>query len=212
MNRFFLIVALSIALISCSKEGIIPKNELKAILTEMYESDQVVIGNEDVRAMADTLYVYESIFNKYGYTTEDYFNSLNYYLDDPKEFSKLFSEIWRYFDNQMSLADLAMESETNEFNVQNSPYAKDIKEFWRLPDSDTLTLFSDSLFIKRNELLYDRLQGFSPIMDKKDLDYQPLTYRRPLPKLKKDIPVDMNSPYYNTLEMVKERENKKWKK
>lgn len=207
MKRFFQIAVLSIALISCTKEGIIPRSEMKAILTQMYESDQVVIGNQDIRGMADSLFVYEAIFNSFGYTSEDYFNSLNYYLSDPRDFSKMFSEIWHYFDNQMSKADLEMESESYNLSLMNSQYAKDIKNFWKMPDSDTLTFFGDSLFNQRNDLLIERFADFSLFIDE---EFKETIFKYRAPAKRSKMNIDKNDPYQNTLDKLDLNRANQW--
>lgn len=71
------------ALFSCSgKDGIIPEKELAHIISEMYLADQYIEAHEKLRAQTDTLILYEGIFNRYGYTFEDYRNTLKLYLQD----------------------------------------------------------------------------------------------------------------------------------
>ncbi len=76
-------VILLATLFSCSgKDDIIPKKELAHIISEMYLADQYIEADEKLRAQTDTLILYEGIFNKYGYTFEDYKNTLRIYLQD----------------------------------------------------------------------------------------------------------------------------------
>ena len=76
-------------LFSCTKRGIIPANELSRIIGEMYLADQYVEENPQYRIQADSAALYESIFGKYGYTTETYRNSLAYYLQKGNSYEKI---------------------------------------------------------------------------------------------------------------------------
>ena len=80
----FVAVALVVsAIASCSKEpGVIPKRQMEKIYHDMFLVDQWVMESEDRRRQADTSWLYEPIFEKYGYTVEDYRTSVNFYLSD----------------------------------------------------------------------------------------------------------------------------------
>ena len=77
------IVLIALLLACCKKnESIIPRKEFTYIVRDMYLADQYLEFHEKFRAQADTLILYEGIFSKYGYTYEDYKNSVKYYLQD----------------------------------------------------------------------------------------------------------------------------------
>lgn len=54
----------------------------------MFIADQMLQTIPGSGRMADTSLVYESIFNKYGYTTADYRKSIEYYMEDPMIFTR----------------------------------------------------------------------------------------------------------------------------
>lgn len=86
-----LVVAILACICSCSKGGrVIPRSKLAKIYAEMYVVDAWLdTAPYEVRRTADTLLVYEPIFRKYGFTTEDYRASVSYYLQDPDRFSRI---------------------------------------------------------------------------------------------------------------------------
>lgn len=81
---------LFLALFSCGKRArIIPKKEMAKIYAELYIADQWLISHSNYRSQADTSFFYEPIFQKYGYTTEDYRESVYHYLKDAKRYSAI---------------------------------------------------------------------------------------------------------------------------
>lgn len=75
---------------SCSRGGkVIPAKDLSEIYAEMFLADEW-IGASQLRTKADTMQVYEPIFEKHGYTVEDYRRSVDRYTRDPGEFAKVF--------------------------------------------------------------------------------------------------------------------------
>ena len=84
-------IILVILLLSCCKkdDSIIPKKHYAIILSEMYLADQYLEMNEKLRAKTDTLLLYEGIFNKYGFTYDDFRESTRYYLQDGDAMYKL---------------------------------------------------------------------------------------------------------------------------
>ena len=58
----------------------------------MFVADQRIGQDRKARSMADTSYVYEPIFEKYGYTSVDYMASMEYYIRDADRFAKILRE------------------------------------------------------------------------------------------------------------------------
>ena len=77
------LITVTLLLLCCNKEeNIIPRKEFTYIVRDMYLADQYLEFHEKFRAQADTLILYEGIFNKYGYTYDDYQRSIKHYLQD----------------------------------------------------------------------------------------------------------------------------------
>ncbi|MCK9626172.1 MAG: DUF4296 domain-containing protein [Bacteroidales bacterium] len=90
MRRSLILLLVSVLLISsCKSNGIIPKNKMADILSEMFLVDQYIDDVPEIRGGADTLFVYESIFNKYGYTSDDYIKSVKHYMENIDNYQKI---------------------------------------------------------------------------------------------------------------------------
>ena len=95
MRKLFLhISAVSAALLLClacsqDKSTVIPRGKMSKIYAEMLVMDQWAVSESDLRTIADTSLVYEPIFQKYGYDTEDYRKSVEHYMKDPERFSRI---------------------------------------------------------------------------------------------------------------------------
>ena len=91
-----LVFALSAILltVSCQKDEaeVIPRDTLSKIYSEMLLTDQWIITTPSVRMIADTSLVYEPILEKYGYDSDDYRKSVDFYMDDPERFSRILRE------------------------------------------------------------------------------------------------------------------------
>ena len=72
---------------SCRDSRVIDEEDMSKIYAEMLMTDQWINSTPDVRRIADTSLVYEPILRKYGYTSEDYRYSINYYLDHDDDFA-----------------------------------------------------------------------------------------------------------------------------
>lgn len=87
------LVLASAAFVSCGREEkVIPKDELSEIYAEMFLMDQWIFSHPEARRSADTSFVYEPIFEKYGYTSDDYRASMDYYLKDPDKYARILRE------------------------------------------------------------------------------------------------------------------------
>lgn len=83
-------LAMAMALSCSDKRGIIPEDTMSRIYYDMYMTDEALSINYSFRRMADTTNIYEPIFKKYGYTSEDYRRSVSYYLEKPDRFEDVF--------------------------------------------------------------------------------------------------------------------------
>ena len=87
-------LVLAACLCSCGRDGkVIPRSKLSRIYAEMFLADAWLnTAPMDARERADTMAFYEPIFEKYGYTVEDYWASVSYYLQDPDRFSRILNK------------------------------------------------------------------------------------------------------------------------
>ena len=94
LSPLYAALAAAVLLWSCSSEEgrVIPRDKLSRIYAEMFVADQRIGQDRKARSMADTSYVYEPIFEKYGYTSADYMASMEYYIRDADRFAKILRE------------------------------------------------------------------------------------------------------------------------
>lgn len=101
MKRFLHIVLVLLAVAACQRSRIIPKDTLVDIYTDMFIADQMVREENIPRVQMDTLLLYEAVFQKYGYNTDDYLNSVRYYLKDPERFAKVFDNVAKRLEGEV---------------------------------------------------------------------------------------------------------------
>ncbi len=83
-----------LALGACSGGArVIPVRKMEKIYREMFLADQWLAENPDKRVAADTSWFYEPIFEKYGFTSDDYRKSVDHYLNDPKRYAEMLSRV-----------------------------------------------------------------------------------------------------------------------
>ena len=101
MKRFLHIVLVLVAVAACQRSRIIPRDTLVDIYTDMFIADQMVREENIPRVQMDTLLLYEAVFQKYGYNTDDYLNSVRYYLKDPERFAKVFDHVAKRLEGEV---------------------------------------------------------------------------------------------------------------
>ena len=106
LKYIVLILALVLVLVpSCRKDSakVIPRSKLAKIYAEMLVTDQWIISTPKIRNIADTSLVYDPILEKYGYTPEDYQQSVMYYLNDPERFSRILRTSGELLDKELKV-------------------------------------------------------------------------------------------------------------
>lgn len=109
---FLILTAALLCLSSCrDRKDIIPKGTMSKIYYDIYMTDEAVDANYGLRRMADTMRIYEPIFNKYGYTTEDYNRSVNFYLERPDKFEDVFEDTKTMLEKRKAELNAILEAE-----------------------------------------------------------------------------------------------------
>ena len=101
MKRFLHIVLVLLVAVACRGPRVIPKDTMTDIYTDMFIADQMVRDADIPRAQMDTMLLYEAVFEKYGYDTEDYLYSLRFYLKDPERFGKVFENVAKRLEGEV---------------------------------------------------------------------------------------------------------------
>lgn len=87
---------------SCSDGGkVIPRKKMVSIYADMFVADQWLNQNYKAERVADTSFVYEAIFEKYGYDSDDYRASVDYYIQDPDRFARILRQTVLELEDRM---------------------------------------------------------------------------------------------------------------
>ena len=179
MNRKIYISALLLfflcpvtCMVSCMREKYIPEETMSDIYYEMYITDQLIRKDRKKKKESDTLLVYEPIFERFGYTSDDYRKSVNHYLLEPEKFEKIFRKTQAKLElRKKQLEDIIAQEEerliswniadsityyTDE-SIQSSGYFRAIRMLLftpdtvkRLPDSPIYdSLYTDTVSVPK---------------------------------------------------------------
>lgn len=140
MRYFFrhiiIVLLLSMTFISlhgCREKGVIEKDDMAQIYAEMLMTDQWINSNTGVRRIADTSLVYEPILKKYGYTSETYRKSVEYYLQDPDTYAEIMAETIKILDAR--LAGLNRKKQEIAENDLRASYVRGFARYVNIDDS-----------------------------------------------------------------------------
>lgn len=87
--------------VSCSKSPVvIPRRDMEMIYRDMFLADEWLNENSGRKSQADTTWFYEPIFEKYGYTVEDYRTSVDFYLSDPQRYAEMLGRVGDMLENE----------------------------------------------------------------------------------------------------------------
>lgn len=177
MKRFpaYLVVlalAVGLSLASCGKkERVIPREKMAEIYAEMYVLDQWLDENRSLRREAETSLVYAPVLDKYGYTYDDYLNSVNVYMKDPTRYSRILRRTSEILGSR--LTELKVEKKAQEDALKESRRLDSLRNLIHLnvdslmnsmvrtAPSDSLVTVLDSLgfvdfrFVQTSDTTYD---------------------------------------------------------
>ena len=83
--RVLFLICLAACLVSCTPKGIIPKKKLAAIHADMFLFDQYAGADNSMKRFTDTCAVYKPLLRSYGYTADEYYRSVDYYLENIRD-------------------------------------------------------------------------------------------------------------------------------
>ena len=104
-------LAVALCLCSCGREGkVIPRSKFARIYAEMFLADLwLSSASPEAREKADTTSFYDPIFKEHGYTIEDYWSSVSYYLQDPDRFSRILKRSGDMLESELKVLEKAKE-------------------------------------------------------------------------------------------------------
>ncbi len=88
--------------VSCGPRRI-SRDNMEEIMYQVLLQDQQIKYDHKLRLQADTCLVYEAIFEEYGYDTDDFLYSLEYYLAEPAKFEKIMERVGDRLDKEVSV-------------------------------------------------------------------------------------------------------------
>ena len=91
MNRTFkisvtILWTLSV-LFACTKEKILRKDQVATIMYQLFVADEYAKTYSEINLAADSILLYQHVFEKNGCTLEDYQRSIKHYLQDEKAYT-----------------------------------------------------------------------------------------------------------------------------
>lgn len=174
LKHIALLLAAAVVLaVSCRRNEaeVIPRAKLAKIYAEMLVTDQWITSNAGIRMIADTSLVYEPILNKYGYDSDDYRLSVDYYMNDPERFSRILRTSGELIDKRIE--ELKQEERRLEAIARLPVVKSDFKvgDFVPYLDDEPYVHFFDSLVVEvdtalmyrfisleRADTVYDRIR------------------------------------------------------
>lgn len=99
--------------VSCTQMSPIPKKTLQKIYYDLLVADSKMDSHPDLKAMSDSMAVYPGIFEKYGYTTEQFLQAQEYWVTRPEQFRKMLEANKKLFDDRAAVL-------TREIEVKDS--------------------------------------------------------------------------------------------
>lgn len=142
LHRVVLAAALTALLCtgSCRKKGILPKDDVSSIMYEMFVADEYAKKYTQVSKAADSLLLYQHIFDRYGCSLDDYRNSIRYYIADEKAYTYILKRAVQIAKDSASQANRDLSREIPHGITAMIPYPSEgmevpKDEWWsRLPD------------------------------------------------------------------------------
>ena len=155
MKRLLPIVCLLVLAASCYKgPRRIPRGDMEDVMMQVLLQDQYVKQHSENRRQYDTILVYEGVFESFGYNTDDFLASLQYYLADPSRMEKIMEKVEQR---------LMVKVKEAELEVQEDAWRQNFLRIWTInPDKKHLpqpTSACDTLYIQfsKDSLTYHPL-------------------------------------------------------
>lgn len=155
---------------SCGGPDVIPRKKMASIYAEMLVVDQWVIAHPGLRTKADTSLVYEPILEKYGYDTEDYRASVEYYMNDPERYSRILRRTTEILDQRLEELNVLKAKEDRikaivpvKLARERLYYLRSVDQTWSRGDSaaievDSVSAVFELKLYETSDTLYEGLE------------------------------------------------------
>ena len=111
MRRVLYIVLVVLLVAACGPHRI-PRDDMEDIMYRMLVQDQQIKQDPKLRKQADTMLVYEGIFESFGYDTDDFLASLDYYLADASRMEKIMEKVEQRLMEKVAQTEKEVEEES----------------------------------------------------------------------------------------------------
>ncbi|MDD2584204.1 MAG: DUF4296 domain-containing protein [Bacteroidales bacterium] len=85
------ILIIVLFLITSCKGDLIPRKEMSYIIADIYKADRYVTSQYELLLAADSIQIYEAVFNHYGYTGAEFTNTIEHYLSRPTKLKEIYA-------------------------------------------------------------------------------------------------------------------------
>jgi len=166
MRKFGVVVLIALALSSCGRKArVIPASTMSDIYADMFMADQWVAQNSRSRRVADTSDFYGPIFEKYGYTVEDYDASVSHYLHKPDKYAKILKitatklsrqeKRLQAYEDALAKAVKFSPYKPTEFRYDTLRFRDDSLGLW--PNDSSFRVVTDSVAVADSAAVVDSL-------------------------------------------------------
>lgn len=156
-------MVLTSAVVSCGRGGrVIPVRKMERIYREMLLADQWLAENPDKRGIADTTWFYEPIFEKYGFTLNDYQKSVDRYLNDPKRYAEMLGRVEEGLRNDLKVVNARIALE-DRLQYEADSIVRTWKSVKAKPFSSFLDVFDVDAMTDRVGIEKDSLGVYRPV-------------------------------------------------
>lgn len=83
-------IAITLLLLTSCGNSLIPRGKLSRIVADIYLSDKFVNNTAEMVSKADSTMLYEPILNSYGYTSDDFIRTIEYYVERPAKLKTVY--------------------------------------------------------------------------------------------------------------------------
>ena len=128
VKKIFLILLFAVSAVSqsCKSDGVIPPEDMSALLAEMYILDGCIELADSRPEGLDSLEIYAPLIESRGFTKELFRHSIEHYLRHPSDFSKIYSRVQKELEAKGHSVDMYEVEETGE--LEEKPEGADVEE------------------------------------------------------------------------------------
>ncbi|MBR3304091.1 MAG: DUF4296 domain-containing protein, partial [Bacteroidales bacterium] len=123
------LLAAPMLLCSCQKEKVLGKEEVAQIMSELFIADQYAKTYQEVFLKADSILLYQHIFDAHNTTLEEYQKAITHYIQNEKEYTAILQQATQLLKEKADEANKEADKKiTLFFDIPSSEPKVDIIE------------------------------------------------------------------------------------